>query len=430
MKKFVIISMIACIFAAVLLIFPGWKNSADRYFSQVKNTVAHYLPIENPEDLYIRQMITEDAVHSRTIMWETAAKEEQAVVEYREKDGTQIQTVPADNEEFTDDQVTTFLHTVNLTLEAQKEYEYRVGAADKRSPWYPMSTMQKKDQAFKAIIFPDSQSNDYTVWKNTAESAWAKNPDAAFFVNMGDLVDNGEDHSQWRGWFSGAEKLLTAIPFAGVQGNHETYNLNWKVRMPEAYLHLFSFPGNGNQARKNEYYSFDYGDVHFVVLNTQIDEMESLQPGLLAEQKAWLQKDLSTTQKKWKVALMHKDVLTYAIKNREDRKAGISDIGREFMPLFDQYGVDAVLTAHLHTYRRRGQLYNFEKTGQGPLYILTGVAGDVRYPGLWVDHPWDEKKAPQPETDNYLILEAEKDKLEISVFLPSGEEIDRVSLNK
>ena len=127
---------------------------------------------------------------------------------------------------------------------------------------------------------------------------------------------------------------------------------------------------------------------------------------------------------------MHKDVLTYEIKNRTDRKAGISDIGRAWMPLFDEYGVDAVLTAHLHTYRRRGNLYNFESDTRGPLYIITGVAGNVRYPDLWVDHPFDQATAPQPETDNYMTIEASEDVLRLAAFLVDGRKIDQVEIRK
>ena len=54
----------------------------------------------------------------------------------------------------------------------------------------------------------------------------------------------------------------------------------------------------------------------------------------------------------------------------------------------------------------------------------------VRYPGLWIDHALDEKVAPQPETDNYLTLEADKNRLVIKCFLPDGQEIDQTVVEK
>ena len=100
------------------------------------------------------------------------------------------------------------------------------------------------------------------------------------------------------------------------------------------------------------------------------------------------------------------------------------------MPLFDELGVDLVFSAHLHTYRNRGHLYHFTRSQRGPLYILTGVAGNVRYPGLWIDHELDQTIAPQPETDNYLTLEASADALRVQCFLPDGTRIDDASITK
>ena len=54
------------------------------------------------------------------------------------------------------------------------------------------------------------------------------------------------------------------------------------------------------------------------------------------------------------------------------------------MPVFDASHVDLVLSAHLHTYRDRGRIYDFRRAETGPYYIITGVAGDVRYPGAFV----------------------------------------------
>lgn len=100
------------------------------------------------------------------------------------------------------------------------------------------------------------------------------------------------------------------------------------------------------------------------------------------------------------------------------------------MPLFDEYKVDVVLTAHLHTYRNRGHIQNFQRNANGPLYIITGVAGNVRYPGLWKQHALDETVAPQPETDNYMTLEASENELQFKSFLPSGELLDNAAVQK
>jgi len=47
-----------------------------------------------------------------------------------------------------------------------------------------------------------------------------------------------------------------------------------------------------------------------------------------------------------------------------------------------------------------------------------------------VDHALDTVKAPQPETDNYLTLEASNDKIYIKCFLPDGTEIDHITVKQ
>lgn len=422
------IVIVAC--AAAYAFVPGAKTVTQQGVRATKAAAAHYAPIDAVDALNIRQIITKDSETSRTIMWQSTYAAEAAVVEFRTKGSDDILSLPASNEEFVDDSTTTYIHTATLTdLTPGTAYEYRIGYGEKRSDWFPLQTAQ--GTSFKALVFPDSQSSDYSAWAATKDPAWQAHQDAQFFINMGDLVDNGEDHYQWNAWFDVVSDMITRIPVVPLMGNHETYNRDWKVRMPEAYLHLFALPRLDQSAYQNQFYSFDYGDVHFIVLNTQFTEMEPFQNSLQADEMEWFKKDIQGTTKKWKVVLMHKDPIQYGFANRPTpREEGFSQEGIDWMPLFDEYGVDVVLSAHLHTYRDRGRIANFRRSENGPLYIITGVAGNVQYPGLWKNHHLDEYVAPQPETDNYLVMEATSDTLTFTGYLPSGELLHTSTIQK
>lgn len=431
-KKIIAFSLAAAVIAAVSAYtwLPGTKTVAKQGVKATKAAAAHYLSTDAVDASNIRQVITADSTTSRTFMWQSDYAEENPVVEYRQAgDDTTIMQRPASSDAFSDDGVTTYIHTATVTdLKPGTAYEYRVGAGDKRSSWQSFHTAQGSD--FKALIFPDSQSSDYSVWAATAQPAWQRNQDAQFFINMGDLVDNGQDHYQWNAWFDVVGDMIARIPVVPLLGNHETYDKDWKVRMPEAYLHLFALPKLDLSKYQNQFYSFDYGDVHFVVLNTQSQELADFEPSLDEDEVAWFKEDMAKTTKKWKVVLMHKDPLQYGFANRpQPREEGFSPEGRLWMPLFDQYGVDAVLSAHLHTYRDRGHIRNFQRDESGPLYLITGVAGNVQYPGLWKQHSLDEYVAPQPETDNYMTLEATDDSLTFRSFLPDGQLLEEKSIS-
>ncbi|MFP8919813.1 fibronectin type III domain-containing protein [Megasphaera indica] len=431
-KKIIAFSLAAAVIAAVSAYtwLPGTKTVARQGVKATKAAAAHYLSTDAVDASNIRQVITADSTTSRTFMWQSDYAEENPVVEYRQAgDDDSLMQLPASSDAFSDDGVTTYIHTAAVTdLKPGTAYEYRVGAGDKRSSWQSFHTAQGHD--FKALIFPDSQSSDYSVWAATAQPAWQRNQDAQFFINMGDLVDNGQDHYQWNAWFDVVGDMIARIPVVPLLGNHETYDKDWKVRMPEAYLHLFALPRIDREKYQNQFYSFDYGDVHFVVLNTQSQELADFEPSLDEDEVAWFKEDMAKTTKKWKIVLMHKDPLQYGFANRpQPREEGFSPEGRLWMPLFDQYGVDAVLSAHLHTYRDRGHIRNFQRDESGPLYLITGVAGNVQYPGLWKQHSLDEYVAPQPETDNYMTLEATDDSLTFRSFLPDGQLLEEKSIS-
>ena len=359
---------------------------------------------ETMKPFNVHQVVVSDNTKGRTIMWELPTDQENSL-EYREKGTEAIYSVSASakglkgNNGIKDGTV----YTAYLdNLVKGKDYEFRTREGNTVSSWYPLKTDQ--GGSFKAIVTSDSQSSDYTDWKNLFAHVWKGNPDASFFIALGDLVDNGEDEYQWQTWFSDVKDAISNIPVVPVLGNHEAYSLDWKNHMPDRYLTHFNLPSNGNKNHQNHYYSFDWGDVHFAVLDTSLREEGEWLPDLFEKQKIWLDRDLKSTKKKWKVVLMHKDPLQY----------GFADEGRP----------------HLHTYRDRGRIYDFKRSEKGPVYVIEGLSGNVRYPGLWKRHELDEYVAPQPETDNYSILEVTDQEIKLTGYLPDGTKLHETVVRK
>lgn len=380
-----------------------------------------------PDCDYLRQIVTGDIARSRTIMWQSNAEQKVATVVITQKGKTDERVFKATSEHYTDDAQNVYLHTAKIDgLNPASEYEFYLKNGGEKSKNYPLTTPGEK---FKLIVFPDTQSSDYSTWKSNAEKAAQRESDAVLFANIGDLVDNGEEKAQWNAWLGAVEPLAEKIPFAPVMGNHECYDKNWDCRIPEAYLRQFAVP-KASEEFDRWFYSFDVGCAHFVVLNTQWNETDEFKPGLLAAELNWLYDDIAKAKAKWKIALFHKDVLRYAIKDRPNRTPGVSQHGQELCPSLEELGFDLVLTAHLHTYRNRGRLKEFERNETGPAYILTGVAGNAFYNDFWIDHELDLVKAPQPETGNYLTLTVDEKKLLVESFLFSGQKFDELALTK
>lgn len=380
----------------------------------------------------VRQVVAADNETGRTVMWQDHGNRDQ-VLEYRKKGSSTADSVKAEKKTVPGNRgiEDSILYTAHLKgLEKGTEYEYRIRTGNEVSTWHSLKTDDGK--GFRALVTSDSQSADYSDWDRLFNGAYDRNRDISFFIALGDLVDNGEDEYQWQTWFRAVGRAADTVPAAPVLGNHEAYSLDWKETMPERYLTHFSLPSNGDEKYRNHYYSYDWGDVHFAVLDTSFREEEEWLPELLEREQAWLEADLQRTDKKWKVVLMHKDPLQYSFNDpsRPAREEGFSPEGQAFMPIFDRNGVDLVLSAHLHTYRDRGQIYDFRRSDRGPVYVIVGLGGDVRYPNLWKQHALDEYAAPQPETDNYIVLEASGEELTLTGYLPDGTELHRTAVRK
>lgn len=319
------------------------------------------------------------------------------------------------------------VHAVRLTgLASGTRYEYRLGG---EGEWRSFRTAG--DARCRALIFADAQSSDgYRTWGETWRAGTGAMPEADFAACLGDLVDRGADSAHWKDWFAACGDGLPRLPLAPVMGNHEFYR-GRKPRetvRPDFFLSAFATPENGLRGLSRWFYDFDCGPVRFFVLNTQWKEAKELGIDLYAEMASWLEKEARACTRPWKAVLMHKDVIRYP-KKGDGRQAGFTAAGRRLMPLFDRLGIDLVLSAHLHTYRRRGVIRDFRREGTGPLYIVSGVAGNIRHNRERFS-PLDEYAAPLPETDNYLTLEADGRGLTVASFLPDGTRLDLVRIPK
>ena len=279
--------------------------------------------------------------------------------------------------------------------------------------------------AFKMLVFADSQCVDYKVWKKVADFADKTFPDAELATVIGDLTDNGEADWQWREWFSAAENLLRDRIFLPVCGNHECYDLNWKFALPTKFLQSFTFPPVEEKDFTGHFYSFDFGAATFFALNNNFVELNRFLPDLQSVQESFLRREVAKSNKTWKIVLMHKDIFDYAENT-------FNDIGKSFMPLFDELKIDLVLTGHLHTYRNRGKIFDFKKSDFGTCYILCGRAGDQKY--FENISELDDATFPNAdkvfEPESFIEVDITEKNLTLNCLTVEGEIADRFTLQK
>jgi len=183
---------------------------------------------------------------------------------------------------------------------------------------------------------------------------------ADFIVHTGDMVyDSGAAADFDPEVFEPYAELLRRIVLWPSLGNHDV-----RTARGAPWRAAFWTPAN-NPAGNEGYYSFDQGNAHFVVL----DSNASLAPG--SAQHTFLDSDLAATGQLWKFVAFHHTI--YA----SGEHGGDVDLRGDVVPVFDRYGVDLVLMGHEHVYERTLPLRadRIVEPGAGTVYVTTGGGG-------------------------------------------------------
>jgi hypothetical protein len=131
-------------------------------------------------------------------------------------------------------------------------------------------------------------------------------------------------------------------------GNQETGSSS--TADPSVYLQVFSFPTNaeagGVASGSERYYSFDYGNAHFICLDSMSSARGQDSPMLI-----WLQADLAASTNEWLIAFWHHPPYSKGSNDSDTRTEQIQ-MRANVLPLLEAQGVDLVLSGHSHSYER------------------------------------------------------------------------------
>ncbi|MDE5601663.1 MAG: metallophosphoesterase [Clostridia bacterium] len=253
------------------------------------------------------------------------------------------------------------------------------------------------DDSFKAVeaLLADSRTKDFD-----------------FILNAGDMCDNGKNFNQWAMALNTYQKLFANTSMFFTAGNHENksnamlnfFNYTLPTDADGKPLQEATLAKNIDSAKNGVFYSFNYANAHFVVLNTNNADSN----GLGETQLNWLKKDLEGSTAKWKFVLMHKSLFSGGSHSTD---AEVVAMRAQLVPIFNQYGVDIVFAGHDHTYTSTylldGNGNMTEKVskdgvlshdGNGVLYITLGTMGTKFY-----NYKENENVTPKFDEDKSIL---------------------------
>ena len=239
----------------------------------------------------------------------------------------------------------------------------------------------------RSAAFRFTSFGDHAIPAPVGDGSGPNSPNAGYVVAAIDQLDplfnlvngdlsyaNSSDQpvDTWTSYFANVSRSARYRPWMPTPGNHENEAGNG-AQGYLSYQTRFELPGNGTPAFARNWYAFTAGPVRFIALNNddvclQDGGFSGLRrdnvPGYRSAgfdpyisgysgglQRRWLERELACARQDddidWIVVFMHQVAMSSAHFNGAD-----VGIRRQWLPLFDTYGVDLVLSGHEHHFER------------------------------------------------------------------------------
>ena len=214
------------------------------------------------------------------------------------------------------------------------------------------------DQFVRAWILGDAgtannnQRNVRDQYYSYVDGAATNPGQTDMMLFLGDNAYNsGTDAEYQDAFFDIYDDMLKKSVAWSTLGNHDGYSADSNSQTGP-YYDIFTFPtaaeAGGIASGTEAYYSFDYANIHFIVLESYTLSNDNTQ-------ETWLTTDIQNTTQDWIVAIFHHPPYTkgsHDSDNVGDSAGAMTNMRTNFLPILEANGVDLVLNGHSHSYER------------------------------------------------------------------------------
>lgn len=300
------------------------------------------------------------------------------------------------------------------------------------------------------------------------------------YITVGDNVYMGASDDDFQTNFFEVYQNGPILKQSGMfpsVGNHDYDNTSLKqddISIP--YFQNFTLPTNGElngvPSNSEAYYSFDYGNVHFICLDSYAygKDNQRLFDGP-SEQLTWLTNDLKANKQDWTVVFFHYPPYTKGSYDSDAKNPDATynnryniplvNLRNILVPIFDKYKVDLVLTGHSHVFERSKPLvghtgtsdtfdpklhnpqtssgkYNGEdnscpylfdtQSSNGTVYVVNGVGGGTKKP--LSDFPHKAMYYSNASVNGSFYVEIENNRFDAKFLDTNGDVLDNFTIFK
>lgn len=331
---------------------------------------------ERPDNIVLTP--TADMRTMASITWRTAAQVPDGMVQFARADAEsqaefaerRAEQKKLYSRELDSNQSVSCYSALLTGLEPGLSYRYRVGSPSLNawSDYRTFSTAPDNPASWSFVYFGDPQASAEDFGK-ALETVEERHPEVLFYMIGGDLVDKGWSRNLWDSLLASTSGVFARKPVVPALGNHDFGRYQAGSKIFSAYFSLPPRQRVGSGSELN--YSFEYGGAYFIVVNAEEPQ--------LAKQTAWLEAELQKAEaagSAFKVVMCH-----FPVYNTSKKRSS-NTAQKYWVPLFDKYGVDLMLTGHYHSYMRSKPLVGGKESpekGLGTTYVMA-VGCEKFYP--------------------------------------------------
>lgn len=264
------------------------------------------------------------------------------------------------------------VHKVRLNnLLPATKYYYKVIRMPRDSVAYDsFYTSSVFDKQFKFLVACDNKRDGRINYICRDIKQYAS--DAKFLLSPGDIVNEGYS----AGWNimrkgTGYNKIIGNIPWIVTIGNHES----WHHDTPNGPLVINFYQHFSHGDSMNSLFEYRWGNV--VTLGLRADDEDDPQqkwPNNIAAQTPWLEQHLIQARNDptvdWIFVQYHALTYTFGTGHWDHPQ-----VNQYWVPLFDQYHVDAQFSGHNHMYERSVPIKGGKYDPDGTVYFTVGTFG-------------------------------------------------------
>jgi PKD repeat protein len=208
------------------------------------------------------------------------------------------------------------------------------------------------------------------------------------WLMLGDnAYPSGTDAQHQTGLFDVFGEMLGKSVLWPTIGNHDSFDSNagtWP------YMDIFTLPtageAGGEPSSTEEWYSFDYANIHFVSLDSATYPMHDPNFEGMVD---WLDVDLGNTTQDWIVVFFHHPPYSKGAHDSDDlsdSNGRLVEMRQQVVPVLEDHGVDLVLTGHSHSYERSALIHGHHGTSDTfnpAVHLVDGGDGDPAGDGAY-----------------------------------------------